>query len=436
MVTQSHSNNTNINNPYKNTNYYSPYPSTPFSLSNLSLNSVHLSPEELAAIDHGLMSVYGGKENHHPDKASSNIFKTPSRIFTNSNEGFIPNTNNNINNTGGQNTYNNTNVNTNSANTNNNFNNDYNTPYRNNGGVYFNPTTPNNQTPFNNYNTPVNNYNNLDMKSSNYNLNSNTNQNYNNNNQNSNNNPLYTNNSNFPQTPFTLPDQNEIKDLQLLIKQERDRFEQMEASYKRQLEALKKCDFGYTEKLKLEQIIQDLRRQIEILQDQLSQSSSSSSSSNSDKIDALKLHYDRKIANLVSQFEQEKASALEIMKTRAKAEINLIVPKLKAQLQANLERSQSQAIQKVKSQALAYIAKLKQDFQTERQVLIEHMRRKHHEEINSIRNQLQMKFETKLAEERDKMRRSSDTFGFTGNRRNYNQSSNYSLFGEEPSFLL
>ena len=51
--------------------YSTPFTSTfdPFrqnsnnSMINLSLNSVHLSPEELAAIDHGLMSVYGNSNN-------------------------------------------------------------------------------------------------------------------------------------------------------------------------------------------------------------------------------------------------------------------------------------------------------------------------------------------------------------------------------------
>ena len=158
------------------------------------------------------------------------------------------------------------------------------------------------------------------------------------------------------------------------------------------------------------------------------------------------------------------------MKTRAKAEINLIIPKLKSQLLANLERSQTEAVNRIKQQASSYVQKLKQDFQMERQVLIEHLRRKQYEEISKIKNQLQLKFEAKLIEEKKKYMANgggrgynthnsyNNGFGNSHNTQNsygnvHNPQNGYgnshdtpwkasnskqfsSIFNEEPSFLL
>ena len=352
---------------------------------NLSLNSVHLSPEELAAIDHGLMSVYGNsnnrdnRDNRDRDNHTNQIFKENHNTNNNNIFGF------NNTKTPGSTPYNNPlntptptplddgmkpsslfsqniNVqptqqyNSNPSNPSSNANH-YSNP--SNPGNYYTPNTPyTTNTPYTNTFTPVPQYDNL-MK--------------------------------------TYEDR-----IESILKSEREKYERMETNYRSQLEQLKRSEFGYSEKLKLEQIIQDLRRQIESLEDQL-KSSRSNQMPSDQKIDALKFHYDRKIANLVNQFEQEKASALEIMKTRAKAEINLLIPKLKTQLQANLERSQAEAVNRIKQQAASYIQKLKQDFQMERQVLIEHLKRKQMEEISKIKDQLQLKFEAKLLEEKKKL---------------------------------
>lgn len=365
------------------------YHSSPFydlpsngAYTNLTLQSVHLSPEELAAIDHGLMSVYGTTAK--PIEKENLIFNTPAPASHNANR---TNTNNNY----GYNTPTPTPMIFNDGKPlfqNKNYNDTYNTPQ----------TTQNtqNHTPF----TPIfNNTSPIDEK-----------------------------------LVKTYEDR-----IEGILKQEREKYEVMESNYRQQLEQLKKNEFGYSEKLKLEQIIQDLRRQIDNLERQLSEArrnGSSNSSNDTEKIEALKLHYDRKIATLVGQFEQEKASALEIMKTRAKAEINLIIPRLKAQLQTNLERSQSEIVNKIKAQAQNYIQKMKQDFQMERQVLIEHLRRKHFEELKQVKNQLQMKFEMKLSEERRKLQQQQSTPYRSSSIYTGNFGSNTGLFGDEPSFLL
>lgn len=370
--------------------------------SNLTLHSVHLSPEELAAIDHGLMSVYGKQSAGGSNEKENNFgFNTPAATNTNLKTNFYG----------------------------------YNTPTPT--PMIFTDTKTQNQQNHNFSNrTPA-----AQTSSSTPNYNQNTPQNYQN----------YSPFSN--QTPKVFDD-NLIKSyeerIEAILRQEREKYESMELNYRQQLEHLKRNEFGYSEKLKLEQIIQDLRRQIDSLERQLSESKqqqqqrgSSSSNADFDKIEALKLHYDRKIANLVGQFEQEKASALEIMKTRAKAEINLLIPKLKSQLQANLERSQTEIVNKIKGQAQAYIQKLKQDFQMERQVLIEHLRRKHFEEIKQIKSQLQIKFEMKLNEERERLQKTSKISNNNGYSSSNNYGSNYNpfsysngLFGDEPSFML
>lgn len=365
------------------------YHSTPFydlpsnsAYTNLTLHSVHLSPEELAAIDHGLMSVYGTGNSKSSEKENL-IFNTPAPASQSANR---PSTTNNYG---------------------------YNTPTPtpmifNDGKQAQNTLFQRNNHYNDTYNTPQNTQNQTPYT------------------------PIFTN-------TYTSPvDEKLIKTyedrIEGILRQEREKYEAMESNYRQQLEQLKKNEFGYSEKLKLEQIIQDLRRQIDNLERQLSETRrNGSTSSNTEKIEALKLHYDRKIATLVGQFEQEKASALEIMKTRAKAEINLIIPKLKAQLQANLERNQSEIVNKIKAQAQNYIQKMKQDFQMERQVLIEHLRRKHFEELKQVKNQLQMKFEMKLNEERRRTQQQQ-----SNPYRSYasNFGSNTGLFGDEPSFLL
>lgn len=405
-------NSTPFYEPANNRNNFAINGSSAFT--NLTLHSVHLSPEELAAIDHGLMSVYGKQAAGGVNEKDNNLgFNTPAA------------------NTRGDNLY------------------GYNTPTPT--PMIFTDTKTQSQQ--NLYSSNTNNYNRTPSgqttsqaypQSNTQNTPNNYNQNFA---------PLNN------QTPKVFDD-NLIKSyeerIEGILRQERDKYEAMESNYRQQLEHLKRNEFGYSEKLKLEQIIQDLRRQIDNLEGQLSeakqhqqqQQKQRGSSSDFEKIEALKLHYDRKIANLVGQFEQEKASALEIMKTRAKAEINLIIPKLKSQLQANLERNQSEVVNKIKGQAQVYIQKLKQDFQMERQVLIEHLRRKHFEEINQIKNQLQIKFEMKLNEERQKLKkeRSSNYVNYgngysnnghsNGYSNRYSNISNSGLFGDEPSFLL
>lgn len=410
---------------FNSTPFYEPLNNGSNAFSNLTLHSVHLSPEELAAIDHGLMSVYG-KQSYSAsagsvdgnEKENNNLgFNTPATGTTSKPNNFYG----------------------------------YNTPTPT-PMIFTDPKTQNQQ----NQNQNQNFYNRTPAAQTSAPI------------------PNYTpQNQNF--TPFSnqtpkIFDDNLIKSyeerIERILIQEREKYEAMESNYRQQLEQLKRNEFGYSEKLKLEQIIQDLRRQVDNLERQLSESKSSSSSSAAasnidfDKIEALKLHYDRKISNLVGQFEQEKASALEIMKTKAKAEINLIIPKLKSQLQANLERNQTEIVNKVKGQAQAYIQKLKQDFQMERQVLIEHLRRKHFEEIKQIKSQLQIKFEMKLNEEREKLQNTktfnssnsrsntstnsksynNNYYGTNNNNNNYGNNNAFSygngLFDDEPSFLL
>ena len=147
----------------------------------------------------------------------------------------------------------------------------------------------------------------------------------------------------------------------------------------------------------------------------------------------------------------------------------MLIPRLKNQIQASLEKTHTESVNRLKGQASLYIQKMKQDFQMERQVLAEHLRRKHFEEIKQIQNQLQTKYEIKFLEEKKKMQEREQRDRFTNsninntnnntindnnnysnhtnyntrnNRHNYNTidpltSSQYpSFFGDEPSFLL
>lgn len=328
-------------------------------------NSVHLSPEELAAIDHGIMSAYGNRSNPNQN--------TPYNQNPNQNQN--QNQNQNIP--------------------------PYNTPYNSTPFMndYFKTPTPassqNGNVPFSYTSTPYNSttYN----ANTPYNASANTNTN---------------NMNNMNSTPHFGPsppqshknsgsvDENVIKSyenrIHMILQDERERFEKMEEHYRKELDYLKKNDLGYSERLKLEQVIQELRNKIERLE-----RDRRNTNSNSDV--SLKQHYDTKISNLIKQFEQEKSSALDIMKTRAKSEINLLIPKIKAQVIQSMERAQADKMDKFKAQVGGYIKKLKGDWQAEREILMERMERRHAEEIKNIQNQMQIKYEMKLQEEKKKM---------------------------------
>ena len=209
-----------------------------------------------------------------------------------------------------------------------------------------------------------------------------------------------------------------------LLQQERQRYATMEQHYRRELERLKRNNLEYSERLRLEQTIQELRKRIGDLEAQLKQARRTSAD---DRLAAMQLHYDRKIAALTRQFEQEKQSHAEIMRARMKSEINLLVPKIRAQCQAALERSNSDTVSKLKSQASSYISKLKQDFELEKQVLKEHLKRRFDQELRSMSAQMQQKFEFKLAQERNALERKY---------LDRTQQRPVNTFNFEPSFLL
>ena len=378
-----------------------PTSSEPFGGTNFSLHSVHLSPEELAAIDHGLMSVYGKREREEDNykEKENNFLSNQGKNYGNGNGNGIFNTPASTNYIKNQN-----NVNVNP----------YNTPTPT-------PVFDNNKASslFQNSSTPKEQNSRIFTRPEDQPQRPPPQMSY-----------PYTQPQPYPNPPSTTNNINNYDNLmktyeeriESILRHEREKYEKMEINYRQQLEQLKRNEFGYSEKLKLEQIIQDLRGQIEDLEGQILESRKYN---NFEKVEALKLHYDRKISNLVGQFEQEKASALEIMKTRAKAEINLIIPKLKLQLQKNLERNQLELVNKIKGQANSHVQKLKQDFQMERQVLIDHLRKKHFEEIKQIKTQFQLKFESKLIEEKQKLftEREKERNGY-GNGNPFNNNSN------------
>ncbi len=384
-------------------------------------NSVHLSPEELAAIEHGIASVYGKlpnaeldagfvpnnygtvfeKENHSNNNNYSvtsnlnNNYSTASNLNANSNFA-TGNLNNNYNTSSNfNNNYNNSN-NLNNAGKNDYQTNDYGTPLSQ-------PTAQQRtQTPKSDYRaepfaTP---FNNTFAGKENFAAPS----------------PKIV--DDFLSPPRTAPQVDKV------LQQERQRYAAMEQHYRRELERLKQNNLEYSERLRLEQTIQDLRKRIGDLEMQLQQSRRQTSD---DRLAAMQLYYDRKISALTRQFEQEKQSHAEIMRARMKAEINLLVPKIKAQCQAALERSGNEAVSKLKSQASTYISKMKQDFEMEKQVLKEHMKRRFDQELRSMSSQMQQKFELKLAQERNVLERK---YLDRKEQRNVN------TFSFEPSFLL
>lgn len=358
------------------------YPATPYddiapSMTNLTHHSVHLSPEELAAIDHGIMSTHGnGMQNNGPSARSNQPLPAAEL-----DAGFIPAPNGSVFNLRTRPTERKPSLPEQPL---------YSTAPRDAfeprlHRPLFNPHTP----------TPHNRPDSLT--------------------------PPQTAEPAAGQTKTTVDTASLVRSyeerIEAILRQERERHDRMEAQYRAELDTLRRRldrqDDSPSERQKLERLVYELRQQIRTLEEERQRWDSTSpdfdrkhvESDYEQKMADIHLHYDRKIANLVRQFEQEKLYSLDIMKTRVKAEMNLLVPKIRQQCQAALERPHADAIARLKSQASSYIRKMRDDFGLERQVLVEQLRRRHEQELLQMQSKLQSRYEMKLLQEKNALER-------------------------------
>jgi hypothetical protein len=209
----------------------------------------------------------------------------------------------------------------------------------------------------------------------------------------------------YPETfPLRTPPETASADtgkLSAALRREQDRYRQLEEKYC-QLRA-KQSQAGYSDKLRLEQVIQDLQKEVRRLRteaaafpdrDQLTRHYE-------EKLAACHQHYDRKIASLIQRFEQEKQSSAEIMKARVKAEVHLMVPRIRAQCQAQTTRHTQEAVEQVKAKCASYLKKMREDLDSERRTWKDQLRLRFEEEKRQMAAQMQAKFEMRLAQERN-----------------------------------
>lgn len=152
-----------------------------------------------------------------------------------------------------------------------------------------------------------------------------------------------------------------------------------------------------TEKAQLERAVADLRAQLQRPgafpdRDRLA-------AHYEERISACHQHYDRKISALIQRFEQERQSNAEIMRARMKAEVNLLLPRIRQQCLEQATRRTQEAVDHVKAKCAAYLRRMREDFDGERAALKEQMRRKLDQDRHVIYGQLKEKFDHRLAQE-------------------------------------
>lgn len=117
------------------------------------------------------------------------------------------------------------------------------------------------------------------------------------------------------------------------------------------------------------------------------------------KISDLQHEHDEKISELIKQFEREKHSTMQILKTRIKSEISLLVPRIRQQCQdafnQALLRSQEQTAQKYKERYSSVIKKLKEEHQAEKKFIQKQAREEIAAEKVAFEKRLKAKYEMK-----------------------------------------
>lgn len=118
------------------------------------------------------------------------------------------------------------------------------------------------------------------------------------------------------------------------------------------------------------------------------------------RIQTLRRDYDGKIADLVKQFEREKAATLEILKSKVKAEVSLLLPRLCEQFQrAYKEKVNSLKINltgHLRDQFEGRLRRLREEHAVERRVWQRQAREQIEKERTEITQKLKAKYEMKI----------------------------------------
>lgn len=119
-----------------------------------------------------------------------------------------------------------------------------------------------------------------------------------------------------------------------------------------------------------------------------------------ERVQALRRDYDSKISNLVRQFEREKAATIEILKSKVKAEVNLLFPRLRDQFQRayteKISTLKSRLATQLREQYESRLRHIKEEHSVERRVWQRQMRERIEKERTELTQRLRAKYEIKV----------------------------------------
>lgn len=114
----------------------------------------------------------------------------------------------------------------------------------------------------------------------------------------------------------------------------------------------------------------------------------------------VKKEHDSKVASLVRQFEKEKAAALEILKSKIRAEVSLLIPQIKERYQRayeqRVESVRASTATQIKGQYEERLQRIREDHAMERRVWQRQAREQIERERRDLAKRLKAKYEMRL----------------------------------------
>ena len=118
---------------------------------------------------------------------------------------------------------------------------------------------------------------------------------------------------------------------------------------------------------------------------------------------------DNKIGNLVRHFEKEKSSALEILKTKIRAEVSLLIPRIKEQCariySEKLGRVREALAQRFREQYEGQLHRMRDDHAVERRLWQRQLRDQIERERAEIAQKLRAKYEMRMLDVKNECER-------------------------------
>ena len=126
--------------------------------------------------------------------------------------------------------------------------------------------------------------------------------------------------------------------------------------------------------------------------------SSNTNNTHHNQQQSIQAQYERKIADLCRQFEQEKRASTAIMQTKMKSQLSVLVPKLREKIRTECEREVNALIDKTKQECNQKLAELKQQHYKEKRQIREQATEDARQELSIWRQKVKEKMRIKLAQ--------------------------------------